>query len=407
MKSRNMFLAAGPYFQSRFESSKYILANFQATELFVSTVINLVVMLVLVNLQKNASYPRRIGIALLINIAAFTLLAVSSKAYLEVTATGYFTFLMIVVGFAALATGLLQNGAFAYAAGYGHAEYIQAIMAGQGIAGVLPPIAQIISVMAARGDDDTNKSSTSALMYFLAAAGLSVFAFIVFSLLLQYHPTTKAKLQGQNVQSSSDTDSEDMDSQSRDAGVSQSVALTRLSRKLFYPALSIFLTFAVTILFPVFTQAILTNQPYPPPILQKASFIPLAFLVWNLGDLLGRLLPLSPSLSLVKRPRILLLLSISRGIFIPLYLLCNIQSPDTSTSLPITQAVIKSDVFYFLVVQFPFGLSNGYLGSCCMMAAPDAVDQDEREAAGGFMGLMLVLGLAFGSFCSFFVGNLV
>lgn len=404
---RNMFLAAGPYFQTRFSSSKSILANFQAAELFVSTVINLAVMLLLIKLQKNASYPRRIVIALLINIAAFTLLAISSKVYHDVTAVEYFTFLMIVVGFAALATGLLQNGAFAYAAGYGHAEYIQAIMAGQGIAGVLPPIAQIIAVMSAAGDDATNESSTSALMYFLAATGVSVFAFIAFSILLQYHSTTEAKSPSRNLQNSSDAESEDIDVQGRDAGMDQSVALTKLTRKLFYPALSIFLTFAVTILFPVFTQAILSVQPHPPPLLQKASFIPLAFLVWNFGDLLGRLLPLSPSLSMVKRPKILLLLSIGRVIFIPLYLICNIQRPETSTSLPITQAVIKSDVFYFLVVQFPFGLSNGYLGSCCMMAAPAAVDQDEREAAGGFMGLILVLGLAVGSFCSFFVGNLV
>ena len=47
-----------------------------------------------------------------------------------------------------VATGLCQNGTFAFAASFGRAEYIQAIMTGQAVAGVLPSIAQILSVLA-------------------------------------------------------------------------------------------------------------------------------------------------------------------------------------------------------------------------------------------------------------------
>ena len=38
---RNMFLAAGPYFQRRFQSNDWLLSNFQSAELTVSTVANL------------------------------------------------------------------------------------------------------------------------------------------------------------------------------------------------------------------------------------------------------------------------------------------------------------------------------------------------------------------------------
>lgn len=38
-----------------------------------------------------------------------------------------------------------------------------------------------------------------------------------------------------------------------------------------------------------------------------------------------------------------------------------------------------------------------------MMHAPEYVEEEEREAAGGFMGLMLVGGLTFGSLASFAV----
>jgi equilibrative nucleoside transporter 1/2/3 len=64
---------------------------------------------------------------------------------------------------------------------------------------------------------------------------------------------------------------------------------------------------------------------------------------------------------------------------------------------------VSSDFFYLVVVQFFFGLSNGYIGSLCMMGAVEYVDEDEREAAGGFMGLMLVGGLTLGSMLSFLV----
>jgi len=55
-------------------------------------------------------------------------------------------------------------------------------------------------------------------------------------------------------------------------------------------------------------------------------------------------------------------------------------------------------------VQFLFGLSNGYLGSSCMMGVEEWVEEEEREAAGGFMGLWLVGGLTVGSLGSFGYG---
>lgn len=68
--------------------------------------------------------------------------------------------------------------------------------------------------------------------------------------------------------------------------------------------------------------------------------------------------------------------------------------------------MVRSDVFYLVVVQGLFGLTNGYVGSECMMGAGEWVDsEEEKEAAGGFMGLALVAGLGVGSFGSFLVGG--
>lgn len=88
----------------------------------------------------------------------------------------------------------------------------------------------------------------------------------------------------------------------------------------------------------------------------------------------------------------------ARLVFIPLYFLCNVGGRG---------AVVQSDVFYLFVVQGLFGLTNGYLGSECMMGSGEWVKEDEREAAGGFMGLCLVGGLTVGSLLSFLLGSKV
>jgi len=395
-----MFLAAGPYLQSRFYTSKPLLNNFQATEQSVSTIANLGCMIVLAKLQANASYPRRIVTSLIINVGAFSMLSLSTKAFLHTSAGEYFAFVMIIVFVSSVATGYMQNGAFAFAAGFNRPEYIQAILTGQAVAGVLPPVAQIASVLsaAAKNDGSYGGSSNSAFAYFLIAVGVSLITLLAFFLLMRRQTVS---LGGQSRNFIQDGDEEEEPVLNTDVPKA-SVPLLRLARKLFYPSAAVFLNFAVTMLFPVFTQEIVSVDPARSRLFQKAAFIPLAFLVWNAGDLLGRLVPLSPRLSLASRPKILLALSILRAIWIPLYLLCNIQSAEGPVVL---LANTRSDTFYLLAVQFPFGLTNGYVGSCSMMGAGGFVDEDEKEAAGGFMGLMLVAGLAVGSLASFFVGN--
>jgi equilibrative nucleoside transporter 1/2/3 len=395
----NMFLAAGPYFQGRFKGNNWIFGNFQAAEVSVSTVTNLVSMLILTRMQANASYPKRIISSLFINMVTFTMLAISTS--IGASARGFFGFLMVMIFATSLATGLCQNGIFAYVSGFGQPKYTQGIMTGQAIAGVLPCIAQIVSVLSVQAGEDGNKRtthtdggeaegptvrSTAALAYFLTATAISVATLIAFMYLLARN--RKAKVTQASVAPGSD----------EDEGDKKSIPLLVLFRKLFWLASGVFVTFGVTMLFPVFTQRILSVRPVEDQgaFTQPATFIPLAFLFWNTGDLLGRLMTAVPSLSLVHRPKVVFILAVSRVAWVGLYHLCNIRGAG---------AIVKSDFFYLVVVQLFFGLTNGYLGSICMIGAGQWVDPEEREAAGGFMGLMLVGGLAVGSLLSFFAAG--
>ena len=397
--SRNMFIAAAPYFQKRFSSHEWILENSQSAILSVSTVTNLTAMLILTNMQSSASYPFRIKAGLLINIGVFTLLTATTKTFLDVSAPAYLGFLLLLVGCSAWGTGLMQNGAFAFAASFGRPEYMQAIMAGQGVAGVLPPIAQMASVLIAppppppggsdpadAGPPPLREAGTAAFIYFLTAVAVSLAALAAFVPLVRRQ---RRRELGNLAAAAGLAGAEE----TAEPPARHFVSIPTLLRKLHWPAAAVFMCFAVAMFFPVFTSKIVSvrDDGSGGRLFSPDVFIPLGFFVWNLGDLAGRVSTMLP-FSLRHRPAALFAIAVARLLFLPLYALCNVRGRG---------AAVPSDAFYLLAVQFPFGLTNGWLGSSSMMAAGEWVDEGEREAAGGFMGLCLVAGLTVGSLLSF------
>lgn len=392
-----MFLAAAPYFQRRFRRNEWILNYFQPAEITVWTSSGFIAVLVLSYIQKNARYTKRILIALLTSLAAFVLLAFSTL--FESSAEQYFGFLLTLVLIISLSTGLLQNGIFAYTGGFGRPEYTQAIMTGQAVAGVLPPMVQIISVMSVPSDqsghvDDPAQSPKSAFAYFATAVGVLTASLLAFIYLLNRKQTAQPAIDQSFAslrRASSIGDVLAGELASADTN-KISVPLLQLLSQLRYLSAAVVICFAVTMAYPIFTTVIVSVSG-----VNSAVFIPLAFLLWNVGDLFGRLITISPKVSLTHHPFALLCISMARLLFIPLYFLCNIKNRG---------AMIGSDFFYLIVVQFLFGLTNGYLGSQCMMGAPEWVHAEEREAAGAFMAMMLCGGLALGSVLSFLFGDI-
>ncbi|WVQ78261.1 hypothetical protein IAT38_000345 [Cryptococcus sp. DSM 104549] len=161
--------------------------------------------------------------------------------------------------------------------------------------------------------------------------------------------------------------------------------------------------FVVTLsVFPPVTTTILSTHQPTPRLLQPDVFIPLHFLLFNIGDYVGRTyLPAIPSL-LFTSPKRILTLSISRALFIPLFFACNV-TPRAVGNLPL----INSDVLYFIVMLL-FGTTNGYIGSLCMIVASSPalnprIKEDERDVAATLASFCLVAGLAGGSLASFAV----
>ncbi|KAI5301213.1 hypothetical protein KEM55_000427, partial [Ascosphaera atra] len=394
----NMFLAAAVYFKQRFAANTWITSNYQSSILTVYCATNLASTMHLARHQNRDAYPKRILHSLLLNLAVFVLLAFSTLFFTDVSAEQYFVFVLLMDFGTSLAAGMCQNGLFSYVGRFAQPQYTQGIMAGQAAAGVMPCLVQIVAVLAAPsrvttdpGEDRSNddgQSAESACTFFVIAALVSLWALGSF-LYLDRRQTARS------------VSSEVSHMFEHDVGPEKHVPMGYLFNRLKWLALGIFLDFAVTMFFPVYTAEIESvhmrhdgREGEVPDCLRPAAFVPMALLLWNMGDLLGRLAPGAPRLNIGHQPFALFAISVCRIIFVPLYKASNVHGRG---------AVIPSDVFYLLFVQFPFGLSNGYIAGSTMMAAGDWVEEDERDAAGGFMSVMLIGGLTFGSLVTFLV----
>jgi len=137
-------------------------------------------------------------------------------------------------------------------------------------------------------------------------------------------------------------------------------------------------------------------------------FTSVHFLVFGAGDFIGRYLCSFPKLLIWSAYRILTL-SLARTIFVVLFLMCNVSGPSTANAAPI----ISSD-FLFMLILLAFGISNGYVSSLCMMAAPSLEHnprlrgkREDVDIAATVAQAFLVGGLVVGSIASFAVRSMV
>lgn len=165
------------------------------------------------------------------------------------------------------------------------------------------------------------------------------------------------------------------------------------------PASCIFLTFTVTLcLFPSWiSQLRSTHECESHFRLTNDLYVPFSFVVFNLGDLAGRLCSEKVPVERIRHMSLkLVIASVCRVAFFPLLLFC---ASEVSGLHPMT---IESD-FYSLVVQFLFAFTNGILISCSFMHAPHLVAHTTgmQERASEMMSFAVFFGLLSGSLLSF------
>lgn len=404
----NCFLSASAYYGERFLHSPALMKIYLSTMMSVSTIASTSYNYYLSQKQTGVDYKQRINTGLAITIGVFVVMAFSCVMDLFIRMQDYVFFfgLMGMVLVSAMATCLAQNGTMATVNVMGQI-YTNAVMVGQAIAGILPSIALIISILVVgeKGhgrnplpDDQYVDKNYGLFVYYITASLVSIASIALLALIGRQKSESMYRALNDLVSAEEGTTEDDSDVHVQKTHVPFSVLWSKLKMIV----LTIFLTFAVTLLFPVFASIVESvHKDSHFFLLKKNIYIPFIYLAWNLGDLLSRILcGASKSRVLIRNPRTLIIYSVARLAFIPLFLTCNIH--------PRGKAPLISSDLWYITLQFLFGFSNGQLITSCFMVVGDHCDtSEEKEAAGGFTSVFLSVGLAVGSVLSYLLVLLV
>lgn len=405
----NCFLSASEYYAERFADTPALIKVYSSTMMSVSTVASTIYNYYLSQVQSGVNYTYRINLGLSLTVVAFIVMAIScvSDFFIRMLDPLFFTILMSMVLISATATCLAQNGTMATVNVLG-GIYANAVMVGQAVAGVLPACALIISIFLIGEkpkDEEEGKNyvqkNYGVFVYYITASLVSIVSMLL--LFWSNYHRTESTYEALNQLVDEQPEHHPLTASMSQEPIIQTkyVPFSVLWSKLKLIVLTIFLDFCVTLVFPVFASCIESTHTDSTSIFfQKKIFIPFIYLTWNMGDLLGRILCGYPRLRLlITNPKTLIIYAVSRLLFIPLFLTCNVR-PFSAKSHE-SNALINSDLWYILL-QLLFGISNGQLCTSCFMIVGDYCDNDdEKEAAGGFTTVFLSVGLAVGSLLSY------
>ncbi|KAI0092464.1 nucleoside transporter-domain-containing protein [Irpex rosettiformis] len=394
----NVLITATPYFLARLEGSalKSTFSSYLSTTF---TAANFGFLAHATSTSNQSASSRRILLS--ISWLALLTFTLTISTYIHAPAGLFFTF-VLGNGIAQAAAGsYLQTAVIAVASLFGPTA-IQAVMTGQAAIAIAVSGVEVLSAagsISTSGEGEaiiaSEPEEKSAFVFFALSTVFLVFSAgaqvmltrlpLYKTLMQQFHATAEHAL------ASSQEITHNVESKKHQ--------LIRVGKTNMIYHIAVAYVFVVTLaVFPPITISILPTNPATHPLLFSA----IHFFVFNIGDFLGRYICSFPRLVIWSAKR-LLTLSLARTLFIPLFLMCNIQR----SSQAISSAVISSDVLYMLIL-LAFGLSNGYISSLCMMSAP-SVEHNPRlkgriedvDVAATVASFCLVGGLAIGGFASF------
>uniref|UniRef100_A0A8C2A5M6 Solute carrier family 29 member 1a n=1 Tax=Cyprinus carpio TaxID=7962 RepID=A0A8C2A5M6_CYPCA len=311
----------------------------------------------------------RIPGSLSVILVVFLITAVLVKVEME--PLPFFAFTMIKIICINSFGAILQGSLFGLA-GMLPASYTTPIMSGQGLAGTFAAFSMICALASG------SELQASAFGYFITACVVILLAIVSYFAL--------PKMEFFQYYSESNGSRSNSDEENKMDLLKQG--------NIWVMALSVCFVFTITIgVFPAVTVDVKTT------VVEEGNgwntyFIPVScFLLFNLMDWAGRSLTavcMWPGKDSIWLP----VLVIARLVFVPLFMLCNVQPRHF---LPVAFA---HDAWY-IVFMILFSFSNGYLASLCMCFGPKKVSQHEAETAGAIMAFFLSLGLALGAALSF------
>ncbi|KAG1753735.1 nucleoside transporter-domain-containing protein [Suillus paluster] len=407
--SWNAMINANSFFMSRLSGSP-LRQSFSSYLSSVFTASNVVALGHAIVTSKQSSPSRRAFWSTALTSAIVSILFLTT--FLHPSSTPFFYFIMISAFSLSGCASYLSNSVFAGAALFG-APYMQSMMAGQAAVAVAVSGVQVISsAISVWGttplapvtsdiDSDGKAEEKSARIFFGISALYMIATLLAYKWLasLQVYTKTMGALED-DLKARVVSDEADERQALLPAALPSTVEDNQILRifqtNLIYN-FAVGYVFAVTLaVYPAITVTIKPTNPNTHPLLFSAVH----FLVFSSGDLLGRYSCSFPKLIIWSARRILVL-AVLRTLFIPVFLLCNVEH-----SFPVTP-FINSDLVYMLLLC-ALGVSNGYVSTLCMLGAPSLEHnirlrgrQEDVDVASTVAAFCLIVGLAVGGFASF------
>ncbi|TFK56135.1 hypothetical protein OE88DRAFT_1652758 [Heliocybe sulcata] len=420
----NTLITATPFFISRLSGTS--LASVFSSYLSIAfTISNFGFLAHATATAKQVSPARRVLTAMLALAVLTLLLTLSTYTH---GPPGLFFAFVIVNGVSQAAAGsYLQTSVIAVASLFGPGA-MQSLFSGQAAVGVAVSLVQVLSAAASVNDRSPNAprdpttdgraEEKSAFVFFglsFLFLLVSAAAYIWMTRLPAYHAVVMSE-DGPGkgfMRPSLDSDDQTTETHGLVSGPHRRADTTanilRIAKANLIYELSVAYVFIVTLaVFPPITVSIQPTNPATHPLLFSA----LHFLLYNIGDFIGRYLCSIPSLLLWSARR-LAAMSFARTIFIPLFLMCNLQQSDPASVTSSSTPIINSDIAFFVLLLL-FGLTNGYVCSMTMISAASLEHnrrlkgrKEDVDIAATVASFSLVTGLVLGSIASFLVRSAV
>uniref|UniRef100_A0A8C7VEY0 Equilibrative nucleoside transporter 2 n=1 Tax=Oncorhynchus mykiss TaxID=8022 RepID=A0A8C7VEY0_ONCMY len=372
----NFFMTASMYFNRRLNKTEWSNGTVVVQkEYYFNNWMTLLsqLPLLLCTLLNSFFYQRisemvRIAGSLVFILVLFILTAILVKVTMEEDC--FFSVTMATIWFINSFGAVLQGSLFGLV-GLLPQRYSAVFMSGQGLAGTFAALAMLVSIAS-----DTDLE-TAALGYFITPCVGTLLTLLSYLLLPRLVSGSALRTWTKNFH--------------------HIFYLVPVSLQIWVMAFCVVFVFTVTLaVFPAITVDVKTIYPGK----WESYFISVCcFLIFNVCDWIGRtvttLFQWPP-----KESRLFPVLVVSRVVFVPLLMLCNVQS---RSYLP----VLFSHDAAFALIMVLFSLSSGYCVCLSMSYAPQLVASKDAETAGALMTFFLGLGLSIGAGFSFLLRLLV
>eukprot|EP00039_Didymoeca_costata_P007035 m.95711 g.95711 ORF g.95711 m.95711 type:complete len:496 (+) comp13509_c0_seq2:63-1550(+) len=375
----NAFITVTHYFGMRLKNSHFE-SNFENYFTFGFQLLSIIFLYILSKKGQDIPIYYRLIPPLAAQILIFGV--ITAMISIEMDGDTFFGITMALAMLSAISTAFFQGGLFGLAAMMKNQHYSQALMAGQGLAGVSVSALNLLTIVVFK--DDSNKA---AALFFGIALVVSVASFVSAIVLLR-EPIVRHSIVdvAKHVRRLSVMDDQFMNR-------------TRPFHKIRGLAIQVALVFVLSLsLFPAIA---VTVQSQFDNYYGNNLFIPIyCFIGFNVGDYVGRSLPKWIKIPSFRQRGWLWAGVLCRFGFIPLFMLCNLHIGTGENEVKLLKPLFFADWIPY-VLMLLLGISNGYFSTLCMMYAPGSVDKEDQEWAGSTMLLFLVFGLTMGSLSSF------